>query len=290
MSSELHTRIRDAAASPSRPFDFVGARRRVRRRRLVAAGSSALLAITAIAVVFVGLGGRLVVGPLIEDEHAPSGAGQAAQPSDDCVVARESVNWAIRDGTFSESEIRRLQDEAMLVCEPMHEQGTPQGTERCSNAPHLASLEAAEGIADEIVLFASCPAAEVEAGLLTGPYFALGRELAGKEVVPADLVALYIEGLTRAEIDDGYVLTRPDLTEEKITATARDGTVTVAFTSEVLTRNNVSTTSASTALIEEFSALFLQLPGVDRVRFAVDRSCEAFAAALERDGNCVEMP
>jgi hypothetical protein len=289
MSSDLPDRIRDAAATPSRHFDLVGARRRVHRRRLVAGGSSAVLALTAVVAVGVGLGNGPASGPFIEDRLAPSGSGPTTQPSDDCAAARQAADEAIGEGTLRDGEIRRLQDEAMLACDPPPEQDTPPPPERCSNAPQLPSLEAATEVADEVALFAACPTADHEVGTLTRPYFALGRELARDEATPADLLALYIEGLTPAEADDGYVLTRSDLTEGAITAAQHEGTVTVSFTSEALIRNNFNTTSASTALLEEFGALFLQLSNVETVRFTLEGSCEDFATALERGGPCVEV-
>ena len=242
-----------------------------------------------VVVVGVGLGSGPVLGTRIEDGFAPSGSPWTGEPPDDCGAARHVADEADSEGALRDGEVRRLRDEAMLACDPSPEGATYPPRKRCSNAPRLPSLEAADDVADEVALFALCPTVPADAGTVTGPYFALGRGLTRAEATPADLVALCIKGLTRVEADDGYVLSRSDISESSITAAQHEGTVTVSFTSEALVRNNYNTSYAGTALLEEFGALFLQLPDVGRVRFAVDGSCEDFATALERAGSCIEV-
>lgn len=159
----------------------------------------------------------------------------------------------------------------------------------CSSVPPLGSLSEAATFADEIVLFATCPTGAPQPDMHTGPYVGLGRGLDASSATLNDIISVYEQGLHPSEVDDGYILVHGNLPEESFSVTQVDDAVEISFTNEALDRNNITTSFMSSALIEEWSVQFLQLPSIERVQFTLEGSCEDFAAALERADSCVEV-
>jgi len=152
----------------------------------------------------------------------------------------------------------------------------------CTDAARLPDLAGAADVGDDVVLFAACATAPNYTEMLTGPNVALARGTPREEATASQLAELYLEGLTSGELDAGYSLAATDLPAGALTATRDADVVTVNVTAEVLERPNATTTYLADAFLEQVGALFLQLPGVDRVAFELEGSCQDFATTLER--------